>query len=170
MPLTEEERRKIYEEEKARIEAREQIKEKRKKHGCFTIFIIVAILIFLLYILSLIGRKEQPLTPSGIEAKVKIILKVKKVTYEYGYLKVFGIAENTGNKAAFSPTIKLQIYDESGNTLLAEDIVWPAGHYLKNFDPGSSAAFKMICSVPGEPSQIKYQLSIKDYPFEIQKK
>lgn len=168
MSLTEEERRKIYEEEKARIEAQKEIKKGKGRSGCL---IVLAVLfgLFLLIIMFSRSKDEYNYKTTPSKTNPKILLKINKVTYEHGYFKVVGVAENIGEASAFSPTINLEIYDSSGKTLLAQDSTWPAGHYLKKFAPGSSAAFEIIESVPGEPDRVRWQLSVKDYPYEVKR-
>jgi len=87
--------------------------------------------------------------------------------YEYGYLKVIGVVENVRDKSEFSPTINLRVYDSSSKTLLAEETTWPAGQYLKEMNPGASAAFECIESVPGEPEHIRYEVKIEKYDFDV---
>jgi hypothetical protein len=171
MPLTEEERKKIYEEEKARIESQSKIKKGRKLKGCFTVIIVVFLFLLFIVIVSKISEKNQSTSEAPSPPQIaKIHLKIKDVKYEYGYFKVNGIAENIGNKEAFSPTITLRVYDDNGKTLLAEDVGWPAGHYLKNFTPGSSAAFQLSTSIPGEPPQVRWEVIVKDFLYEIDSK
>jgi hypothetical protein len=116
-----------------------------------------------------INGKEQAIhsTIPKRELGPKLKIKIQKSIYEYGYLKVIGVIENVGDKPAFSPTIKLKVYDSSLKTLLAEDTAWPAGHYLKSMDPGVSAAFQCIESIPGEPGHIRYEVMIEKYDFDV---
>lgn len=96
-----------------------------------------------------------------------IHVTVIKGAYERGFIKVHGVAENTGAKPAFSPAIQLQVYDATGDVLLATDTAHPTGTLLANMQPGQKAAFQHIMSVPGEPAQIRWKVVVKDYPGDV---
>jgi hypothetical protein len=167
MSLTEEERRRIYEEEKARIEAQSKIKQDKRTKGCLVFFLIFLGIVILFIIIPFKSQKE-PYLPSSSPPKLsKIYLKVKEAKYQYGYFTVHGIAENVGNNDIFSPTISMRVYGSDGTTILAEDLGWPAGHYLKKFEPGTKAAFRLSASVPGEPPRVKWEILVKDCPYDV---
>ena len=154
-------------------------------------FILICILICLglfYYLINTSLRQKQTTSPTGFseveiwvdgkqqtvssnlppkEIGPRLKIKIQKSTYEYGYLKVIGVVENVGEKPAFSPTINLRVYDSSLKTLLAEDTTWPAGHYAKDMNPGTSAAFECIESVPDEPEHIRYEVKIEKYDFDV---
>lgn len=96
-----------------------------------------------------------------------IHVTVAKGVYEHGFLKVHGVAENTGAKPAFSPAIELQVYDQSGEVLLAKDTAYPTGTLLANMQPGHKAAFQHMTSVPGQPARIRWKVVVKDYPGDV---
>lgn len=99
----------------------------------------------------------------------RLLLTVQQVTYEHGYVKVVGVAKNTGSEGARNPTLKLSVFDSpTGATLLAESTTWPAGQLGKTMYPGTSAAFQFFASVPGEPANVRWRISIDDgTPFEV---
>ncbi len=101
-------------------------------------------------------------------AAPKLIVSLKNRTYEHGYLKLGGTVENVGTGAAFSPAIRLEVYDSTGKTLLAKDTAYPAGQIMKNMTPGTSAAFESLTRIPGEPDEIRWSLNM-DYPYELKK-
>lgn len=97
-----------------------------------------------------------------------IKVTVDRLDYETGgYMKVLGKAENTGAAAAFSPTIKLQVLDSSGKTILVDTSTWPAGQYLKSMSPGTSAAFELFTRVAGDPGNIKWRLWVAEYDHDV---
>jgi hypothetical protein len=100
-------------------------------------------------------------------AKIEKVLITVNTKYEYGMFEVVGVAANGGNTELFSPTIVLEIYDETGKVKLDEQYAWPAGWYLKNVKPGEQAAFDIISMPAGEPDHIKWKVYVKDYPYEI---
>lgn len=110
------------------------------------------------------AEHSSPPTPR----QPKIELRLQNVEYEYGYFKVVGVARNVGTASAYSPTINLQVFDsKASETLLAEDSAWPTGLWLKDMAPGASAAFELMARVPGEPSRVRWRVSMEDYPYEI---
>lgn len=83
MPLTEEERRKIYEEEKARLEAREKL-QSEKKSGCFlsVVFIVLVLLAIIIVVPYQRGKKERKIDPPQVDftiAKEEDLRIFKKV-------------------------------------------------------------------------------------------
>ncbi len=104
--------------------------------------------------------------PSSRGSLAFVELTIQKCEYRRGFFEVVGVAKNTGTEGAFSPTIILRIYDDSGQTLLADDTAWPAGQYLSTMEPGTAAAFQMFTSVPGEPSSIRYTIEVKEFRYD----
>lgn len=65
--LTPEEKQRIYEEEKARIEAREKIegeKKKKPRHGCLMLFGLFFVLAVVFYMISSFSSKPSTRTPA----------------------------------------------------------------------------------------------------------
>jgi len=172
MELSPEERRRIYEEEKAKLKSQGEAKKKPSaaKIGCFGCLGLIGLVV----IMAVIGRYaptedrtgKLP-SPSTYRAEGKILLTIKKTEYEYGYFKVWGIAENVGDKAVFSPTITLTVYSSDGNTVLAKSLSWPAGTYLHSMEPYQRAAFQDMTLVPGEPDYYRYELSVEGCSYDV---
>jgi hypothetical protein len=99
----------------------------------------------------------------------RLVLTVQQVSYEHGYVKIVGVAKNTGTKGARSPILKLSVFDSpTGATLLVETSTWPAGQIGKTMDPATSAAFQFFASVPGEPTKVRWLISMDDStPYEV---
>jgi hypothetical protein len=112
-------------------------------------------------------RQAAPARVSSPPAQARLRLTVQRTEYDYGFFKLEGIAENIGDADAFSPTINLYIYDETGRTLLADDATWPVGQYLTRMPPGQSAAFQHIVSVPSGYGKIRWEIRVKEFPFEF---
>ncbi|MGE0680024.1 MAG: zinc-ribbon domain-containing protein [Candidatus Binatia bacterium] len=106
----------------------------------------------------------------GTRHDAKLLLAIEEPTYERGYFKLLGVAESVGKDSVFSPTIILRVYDSTGKTLLAEDKTWPSGQFLHGMTPGTSAAFQHFISVPGEPNNIRWILSVDGVNHEVVKK
>lgn len=97
----------------------------------------------------------KPAAPAPQSSKrAKIIVTVDKAKYEFGILTLSGVAKNVGDKAAFGPTIKVEVYDNSGLTLLGDDHVWPAGQMLSKMAPGVQAAWESAVFVRGKPDRM----------------
>jgi hypothetical protein len=108
--------------------------------------------------------EAQPSAPAKTGAK---LLLTDHVKYEYGYVTVTGTVKNIGDNAAFSPSVKVEVYDDSGGTLLAQsEGNWPAGQFFTHMKPGVSAAFEAMEHIPGEPNSIRVRVSIEKYPYE----
>lgn len=99
----------------------------------------------------------------------KILVTIQKAEYEGSYFRVVGVAQNIGDEAASSPTLVLEIYDEYHTTLLAKDRTRPAGTLSKAIAPWASAAFTHFVSVPGAPQNVRWRVSVSEYPYEIVK-
>jgi hypothetical protein len=113
---------------------------------------------------------NRTITPASAPTTKKpafLRVTVEKTEYEHGYLTVIGTVENTGDRAAFSPSTQLEVLSEDGETVLATDNAYPAGSLLKQFEPGSKAAFKHMTSVPGDPNRIKWRVSIPKFEGEV---
>jgi hypothetical protein len=147
----------------------------RKRRIFIGLLSIIAGVVFLLAGASQIPKESEPSytsTPTSTatfsKQGPKILLTIQKATYDhYGWFEVIGVAENVGDEPAFSPTIVLDIWDRSGKTLLAQDLTWPAGQYLSKMAPGVSATFHHFTRIPGEPRSIKYEIYVKDYPYDV---
>jgi hypothetical protein len=147
-------------------------KDGNKGCGC-----LVATAIAVLVIIVLVTSLNEPAAPTqtgtsssssmSTAAKIEKVLITVNTKYEYGMFEVVGVAANGGNTELFSPTIVLEIYDETGKVKLDEQYAWPAGWYLKNVKPGEQAAFDIISMPAGEPDHIKWKVYVKDYPYEI---
>ncbi len=72
MGLTEQERQKIYEEEKVRLEAQEKLKGPKTGTGCFVAVLIVVGVFVLLSVISLIGKRHEP-KQSSFAPQVRIL-------------------------------------------------------------------------------------------------
>jgi len=116
------------------------------------------------------ARRETAVTSVAPSSPApRLIVTIENIWFEHGYMNIFGKVENVGNAEAFSPTLKLDVYDETGNTLLASDSAWPAGHMLKAMAPGRAAVFEMMTRLPVHPRGIRYTLRIDRYPFEVRR-
>jgi hypothetical protein len=121
---------------------------------------------------------EQPVAGSPPAAvaqpkAAKLLIVVTRATYEsyeYGYFTVSGKIDNVGEGEAFSPTIWVEVWDQRGKTLLAKSSTWPAAHYLRTMEPGSSAAFETTSSMPRGPSQYRWRVYVDKYAFEVKRK
>lgn len=146
-------------------------KEQKRRSGCLTILLVL----FGLGLLSSLVKdsdRERSTQPSRSSASTPspskgawLNITVEKTEYSSGFFEVVGTVKNTGDVAAFSPTIVLKVYDSSGKTLLAEDKSWPAGQLFKKMEPGTTAAFQHLVSVPGDPGRISWRIDVPDYPF-----
>lgn len=104
---------------------------------------------------------KPPPPPPPQKKEPKLEVKITSSSYEYGFLKVVGTVKNTGDAPAVSPTVKVQVRDETGTVLLAEDTALIAGQFLSKMEPGVEAAFQSYSLIPGEPARIKYSVTAK---------
>lgn len=171
--LTPEERRRIYEEEKARLEATRRNKDRQIT---WTMWIVLGVAALLVTKACGSGTPRdrsgpvptsQPANVPQARSEAFIRLKNVKATYSSGYLSVEGIAENTGKGDAFSPTIVVEVFANDGTTLLATDTTWPVGQMLSTMAPGVAAAFRVGTLVTGSPVDIRYELRVKDHPYHV---
>jgi hypothetical protein len=138
---------------------------------------LLLILVAIVVLLWLIGKANVYQSPTTRTAETvivppklpRLVLTVQQASYERGYVKILGVAKNTGAEGARNPTIKLSVFDSpAATTLLAESTTWPAGRMGKTMDPGSSAAFEFFASVPGSPDHIRWRISVDDgTPYEV---
>lgn len=151
-------------------------KAKKKGCGCL-VFIVIVVLVIIASVTSLnepavptqTGTSSSTPTTKAPAIIEKVLIGSISAKYEYGMFKVVGVAANGGNTELFSPTIVLEVYDETGKVKLDEQYAWPAGWFLKNVKPGEQAAFEIIAMPAGKPDTIKWMLYVKDYPYEIVK-
>jgi hypothetical protein len=108
--------------------------------------------------------------PSQPKPAPFIRVTVTRSVYEHGYLRVLGIAENTGTGAAYSPAIEVKVYNEKETVLLASDRSYPAGALARDFAPGARAAFEALTRVPGDPDEIMYRVGVPDFPGKVEMK
>jgi hypothetical protein len=109
--------------------------------------------------------EAQPSAPKGKQGPD--LMLIDHVTYEYGFAKVTGTVKNVGDDDAFSPIIKMEVYDDTGQTLLAQDEgIYPAGQLFTHMKPGISAGFEGSAHVPGEPSRIRVRVSVEKFPYQ----
>lgn len=156
-------------------------KEKSSRGFHFGWLALVPIVVAVVFIRSIFnepGRLPGPSTPyeppsasrsESVPWKMgpKIRVTIQKTEYEQGYFKVVGVAENIGDKATFSPTLVLEIFEQNSRTLLAKDQAWPTGTLFKDMEPGSSAAFTHFVSVPGEPQNVRWRVTVSNFPSEV---
>jgi hypothetical protein len=97
---------------------------------------LLLILFAVLVLVWLMGKASVYPSPTTRTAETvivppklpRLLLTVQQASYERGYVKVVGVAKNTGAEGARKPTIKLSVFDSpAGTTLLAESTTWPAG-------------------------------------------
>lgn len=116
--------------------------------------------------LSTPSPTARHIAPTPAKPNLKVV--VQDTEYEYGYFKTVGTVENIGSAPAFSPEIVLSIYDNAGETLLAEDTAYPTGTFMSSLQPGSKAAFQHITLVPGEPNRVRWRVTIKNHPGTVE--
>jgi len=134
-----EERRKIYEEEKAKIESskKEEIEKqqkarehlnKQKKLGCFIITGIIVIIIAIYVLLNVMdftsieyskGRSTKKTTHIAKAEVIKVSSPIYKDRGEPGF-EYSGVVKNVGNKSVMYVKIYVYLYDSTGNLLSAE--------------------------------------------------
>jgi hypothetical protein len=88
------------------------------------------------------------------------------VKYEVGYVTVNGTVKNVGDAMAFSPIVKVEVYDDSGETILAQSTATPTGQFWTRMKPGVSAAFETMDHIPGEPNSVTIRVSVDGYPYD----
>ncbi len=170
--LSPEERQRIYEEEKARIEARRQLEGSvpppspppKKGHpflvGCV---VIVGALVVLSIIGSLSHQSSTTTYPSGSSSgsytssggysaasttTLKVVVTRDEIVSYGGFVKIEGTVQNLGPNDVYSPSIIGEVFGRD-RTLLGQDREWPAGQFLHTMAVGQSAAFSMLISLHG---------------------
>ncbi len=184
MDLTPEERKRIYDEEKTRLEAQKQIQSEqaqersRKKRNTWLIILGV---LFALWAVGNVanhsssqsgansGSSATTASSQSSQSVARKHLIIRLTKYEYndsaGWVEIEGTARNDGDASIFSPTIIGETYDANG-TLLGQSETHPAGQFLSNMAPGTSAGFSMLVMVHG--GKIKNgQVYTKDAPFDV---
>jgi len=137
--LSPEERRKIYEEEKAKIETARKEKIERqyktrehlnrqKKFGCLVIGAIIIIVIAMYVIYNVIDFTSSDYGKSGRSKKTTTITRAKVINASGPIYKdrgdpgfeYFGVVRNVGGKSVMYVKIYVYLYDFAGNLLDAE--------------------------------------------------
>lgn len=155
--LTPEERQRIYEEEKARIEARVQIegqlavKPKKKPLGCGAFILILAGLVAVALILAEIMRsydrptyrtKNTAPTAAPIITAPPLSLKTNKFSVDaYGYYEVVGEVQNVSSKTFRFVEIKAEFLNAAGAVVGTDMTYACAEDYIL---PGGKKSFKMM--------------------------
>jgi hypothetical protein len=95
------------------------------------------------------------------------MIRLTKYVYnsDAGWLEIEGTVRNDGDAAIFSPTIIGEAYD-ANKTLLGQSETQPAGQFLSNMAPGTSAGFHMLVIVHGGKPK-NGQVYTKDAPFDV---
>ena len=112
--------------------------------------------------ISASSRPMESSTPSSVSrsptpaTEPKLVVNVQSSKYEYGLLSIVGTVKNVGDAPAISPTVKVQVRNEAGTVLLAEDTALIAGQFLGKMEPGVEAAFQSMTAIPGAPQQIRF--------------
>jgi uncharacterized protein YcfL len=115
MELTPEEKQKIYEEEKARQEAKNKIKAKNTSIGCL-VFIGIAII---LYIIGSSGtNKTSTTSSSAVINNSSKVAELEVIKYEAKYINynahIVGTVKNNSAKEFSYVQVEFNLYDESG--------------------------------------------------------
>ncbi len=157
MSLTPEERHRIYEEEKARLEAQKKLRANARHSPLKTFAVILVVITVLVVVASQAGKHPPSATSSSISTgesqqqhKSKLLIRLTK--YQYNdfahWIEVEGTVKNVGESQVFSPEIIGEAYSKDG-TLLGQSSAWPEGQMLSKMAPGVSAGFSMLIPVKG---------------------
>jgi hypothetical protein len=131
--LSEDDRRRIYEEERARIDARQSLQQSslsaQFSTGCFWLFVAMFGLGLIGYFVRPTGSPiTQPFGPSGSSsasndygstttaAKDELeVLNWKWKTEEYGTRSITGTVRNNSSRTLGYAQVEINLYDETGN-------------------------------------------------------
>ena len=106
--------------------------------------------------------------PAGLEDPEDpppfLIVSVENIEYDTGELSATGMVGNTGDGAAYDPSIELYAFDEAGDVLLAAETAYPAGKYRAELPPGRKATFALEFFIPDEPECVRWIATNEDYP------
>jgi len=96
-------------------------------------------------------------------------LTVEKITFEYGYAKIHGTAENQSTSAIRSPRIVAKAIDVMDGTFYVEFFSWPAGSPEARIGPRQSAAFSVFLQMPDKARNrdVRFELSTDGYRSDI---
>ena len=150
--LTPEERQRIYEEEKARIEARTEIegdKKKKSSHsGCLVLFGLVVILMIVAYFnMDFSGRSPSAPVNSTAPAAPQVttppltVVTNKYSVGEYGYYEVVGEVQNKSSKTFYFVEVKAEFLNAAGAVVGTDMTYACAEDYIL---PGGKKSFKMM--------------------------
>ena len=107
---------------------------------------------------------ENKYVDEGKSNKVGVKITVNS-SYEYGYLKLYGVVENTGKVTLGKVRIWVRIYDKTGSIVLSDRSFIPEGG--DTISPSAKVGYSTIQSTPGEPSKIRYDVRVSSYGTEI---
>lgn len=154
--LTPEERQRIYEEEKARVEARAQIEGQTKAKsklnpnvGCGTVFGTLAVIAFIWYMVDSFSSKPSPPPAAKTTSKAAPIVKTHPLTVvtnkysinEYGYYEVVGEVTNKSSKTFQFVQVKAEFLN-AADVVVGTDMTYAcAEDYIL---PGGKESFKMM--------------------------
>jgi hypothetical protein len=172
--LTPEERQRIYEEEKARLEARTQIESeataepKKTPAGCGTIFLILGALVVVAYLINYFSSKPSlpsfPLTGTAETSAPRDMTPPLTVTTNkfsigaYDNYEVVGEVKNVSSKTFHFVEVKAEFLNAAG-TVVGTDMAYACGQdYIL---PGGTKSFKMLGT--NQPDYKKVRVSIDSY-------
>ena len=117
-------------------------------------------------------RKEELPDSREKVPKPKLLVTINKVRiYTGGYycsMEVRGTIENSGNIPIPNPEIILNIDDKTNEGFRIQDSIWPiADPPGSDLPPGIARSFAHTSVPVPEEQNIKYHISVKDYPFEV---
>jgi hypothetical protein len=173
--LTPEERQRIYEEEKARVEAREKIEAEKKKprHGCLMLFGLFLGAIAIFYIVSSFTRTSTKPTPPKKESSIFISYDVLRrwtpgrsgtgldllVSPIATRVEVMQLANHLVNQYRSSGQVIIFIFDDRKAWANRDNSAYPQKEYFKHF-------LVSVMSPPNSPgeSEVKWVAEGREEP------
>lgn len=94
---------------------------------------------------------------------------MEKLTYNHGYIRIEGTAENISNAPLPAPRITMTGLDFLDDTIYGQSTAWPGGSYSSKIASGQSAVFSTLFSIPDKAKgkEVKVEVSVDGYPFDL---
>jgi hypothetical protein len=96
-----------------------------------------------------------------------LVVTVQSVVRVQAELIVRGSVLNTGTGPAYSPAVELIVFEDPGETLLANEIAYPQDVFVADLNPGQLAPFEVTADLLDDAGTIRWDVTQTDYPGEV---
>ena len=113
------------------------------------------------------GLSAAPPPPDDSSPQPFLVVTVQSTQRADAGLIVRGTVLNTGTGPAYSPAVELILFEDPGETLLANEIAYPQDYFIADLNPGQLAPFELTADLLHDAGTIRWDVTQTDYPGEV---